>query len=203
MTTNDTDPFSRRFGYSPTAKPIIVREDAPPDLRFAVAELAREQKLSPHEQRGIVCRVLLTAPNSNNWSAYPNVWDEVRELLESCDWYKIYDIIEAYYDALVDEFMPDERAEKFEKGINDFFRDRGIGWQLQSGKIVVRGSEAFSAVTSTAAEELAKHKRPIAANELHEAIIDLSRRPKPDVTGAIQHAMAAVECVAREISDPI
>jgi hypothetical protein len=39
-----------------------------------------------------------------------------------------------------------------------------------------------------------------AANELREAIRDMSRRPEPDVTGAIQHAIASLECVAREVS---
>ena len=28
---------------------------------------------------------------------------------------------------------------------------------------------------------------------------DLSRRPNPDITGAIQHAMAALECIARTV----
>src|SRR5215831_12229405 len=36
--------------------------------------------------------------------------------------------------------------------------------------------------------------------EIHEALADLSRRPKADITGAIQHAMAALECVARAVS---
>lgn len=40
---------------------------------------------------------------------------------------------------------------------------------------------------------------PTAANEVHEALKDISRRPSADVTGAIQHAMAALECVAREV----
>src|SRR5690606_10635807 len=39
-----------------------------------------------------------------------------------------------------------------------------------------------------------------AKRELQEAISDLSRRPFPDVTGAIQHAMAALECTARVCS---
>jgi hypothetical protein len=29
---------------------------------------------------------------------------------------------------------------------------------------------------------------------------DLSKRPTPDITGAIQHAMAALECVARDVT---
>ena len=36
-----------------------------------------------------------------------------------------------------------------------------------------------------------------AASELREATVDLSRQP-PDLTGAVQHSLAALECVARE-----
>ena len=39
-----------------------------------------------------------------------------------------------------------------------------------------------------------------AARELREANVDLSRRP-PDLTGAVQHSLAALECVARERCD--
>lgn len=42
-----------------------------------------------------------------------------------------------------------------------------------------------------------------AAREMHEALNDLARRPRPDITGAIQHSMAATECVARAaVGDP-
>ena len=37
-----------------------------------------------------------------------------------------------------------------------------------------------------------------AKTEIKEAIFDLSRRPDPDLTGAIQHSLASLECVARE-----
>jgi hypothetical protein len=40
--------------------------------------------------------------------------------------------------------------------------------------------------------------RCTARNEIHQALVDLSRRPAPDVTGAVQHALAALECVARD-----
>lgn len=36
--------------------------------------------------------------------------------------------------------------------------------------------------------------------ELHEALGGLSRRPEPDLTGALHHAMAALECVARDLT---
>lgn len=36
--------------------------------------------------------------------------------------------------------------------------------------------------------------------ELVEAGLDITRRPKPDLTGAVQHSRAALECVAREVA---
>jgi hypothetical protein len=65
--------------------------------------------------------VLLTAPDRNNWSDYPNVWEEALGLLESCEWYKVYDIAEAIWRAL--EHDPD-RQQEFEHELNRFFRDR-------------------------------------------------------------------------------
>ena len=38
------------------------------------------------------------------------------------------------------------------------------------------------------------------SNEIHEALKDISRRPTPDRTGAIQHSIAAMECTAREVA---
>ena len=43
--------------------------------------------------------------------------------------------------------------------------------------------------------------RSPATNEIHQAMHDLSRRPKPDITGAIQHDMVALECVMRNASN--
>jgi len=46
-------------------------------------------------------------------------------------------------------------------------------------------------------------KRLTTQNEIHQALSDLSRRPQPDLTGAIQHALVALECIARDVcGDP-
>jgi hypothetical protein len=81
--------FSRRHGYAAENATITVREDAPHDLRYAVAEMARTAGMRPGGIRSIVCRVLLTAPDRNNWSEYPNIWQEVLDLLGSCEWYML------------------------------------------------------------------------------------------------------------------
>ena len=91
-------------------------------------------------------------------------------------------------------------AEYFTKEINAYFRDRGIGWQLSNGRIETRGSEIFEDTVQGALDVLARTGRSTANAELREARMDISRRPEADVTGAIQHAMAALECVARDIT---
>jgi hypothetical protein len=69
--------------------------------------------------------------------------------------------------------------------------------------IVFRGGEAFAATTSLAAKVLHSSGRKVAASEIHEALKDISRRPAPDLTGAIQHSIAALECTARDVTgDP-
>ena len=59
--------------------------------------------------------------------------------------------------------------------------------------IVNRGTEAFETTIKTASTALKTAGRTTARAELHEALADLSRRPDADLTGAVQHAMAALE----------
>lgn len=192
--------FSERFGYSePKSSKISVRYEAPEKLRSALPIIASEVGLSPKPMRELVCRVLRERPNSNNWSEYPNINDEVNELIDNCDWYEVYDIIEEAYEVLCESRKTAE-AKKFLDTINKFFVKNEIGWQLVDGQIKIRGTDAFEAAVSTAKETLSESGRSTAATEIHEALNDLSRRPNPDLTGAVQHAMAALECVARDVT---
>jgi AbiJ N-terminal domain 4 len=138
------------------------------------------------------------------WSEYPNVDNEVRRLIGGCKWYKVYDVVEKLYSHLLAESNTREARQKadiFQKEINEYFLEMGIGWKLVDGQIEIRGTEAFEEIVKTAKKQLQLNDRHITASkELHEAICDLSRRPSADTTGAIQHAMASLECVAREIT---
>ena len=82
-----------------------------------------------------------------------------------------------------------------------FFIDESIGWQLSNGQILTRGPEVFETMVTEAASTLETSKRPTAEGHLHEALQDLSRRPEPDLPGAAYHAMGALECVARDLTD--
>ena len=190
--------FSDRHGYRGTEQEITVREDAPEGLRFAIPLIAQSADMSPTQIRRAACHVLLVPPDPMNWSDYPNVWDEVNGLIADCAWFKVYDIAEALHAAFA-AHSPD-RAEAFQARLNQYFRENGIGWEMTEGRILYRGSEAFAETTREAGQILAQTGRTAAANEIHEALRDISRRPTPDVTGAIQHAIAALECTAREVT---
>lgn len=190
--------FSLRHGYVGSEPEIIVRDDAPSDLRFAVPQIARSVGFRPTKIRDIVCQVLLIAPDQNNWSDYPNIWEEVLRLLRECDWFKVYDIAEKIWRSL--QYDPDNQ-QVFQDELNRCFWEKGIGWQLKDPDgIVFRGGETFSIATSETVEILRQTGRNTAAAEIHESLRDISRRPLPDRTGAIQHAIAAMECVARDIA---
>ena len=196
-----TERFSERQGYRPSAVQIDVREDAPSNLRGAIPLLAEDAGMLPSAMRQVICGVLLVPPDSNNWSEYPNIWQEVVRLIKEAQWYKVYDVVEALYAELAANGPWDpEPADQFERRLNDFFVESGIGWELRDGQIIHRGSAAFAKSTHEVPDRLEESGILRAANEMREALGDISRRPKPDITGAIQHAMAALEATAREVT---
>ena len=201
--TDENERFSRRHGFEPQDREIRIRNEAPHDLRQAIVQIAYEAGAEPADLRVVICRVLRKLPEPNNWSP-GNVAEEVAGLIARCEWFEVYDIAEAIAQDLrrIDERRGDRdkepAAEHFGRELNRYFRKEGIGWQLVDGEIRVRGPEAFEEAVNKASQTLAATGRPTAAQEIHQALQDLSRRPEPDLTGAVQHGMAALECVARE-----
>ena len=192
------DSFSRRNRYAGAAKVISIREDAPEGLRVTVLDAARKLGLGPSRLRTIACQALRVRPDPDNWSE-PNVWNEVQALMHECEWFKVYDIIEALHS----RFVENDATTSFADEINAYFIEEGIGWQLVDGQIITRGTEAFESIVPAAVAALDDTARPTAAGHLHEALQDLSRRPTADLTGAIYHAMGALEAVARDlVGDP-
>jgi len=193
-----TERFSRRHGFRVEARPIRVREDAPAELRNAVVYIAHDLGLCFNELREILCRILHTAPDPGNWSEIPNVRDEVLRWVGSCEWFRVYDFIEEIYQSL-----PRDLRGRFADEVNEFFVANGIGWKLENGAISYRGDDEFERSVRSVNQVLIREGRQTAAREMAEALSDLSRLPEPDVTGAVQHAVAALECLARDVcNDP-
>ncbi|MGT0191453.1 AbiJ-NTD4 domain-containing protein [Burkholderia pyrrocinia] len=187
--------FSERNGFAQIhAAPITSRLEASEELRGVVVNTALDSGFKPDKLRELLCRMLQKRPDSNNWSP-GNVESEVRGLLDDAQWYEVYDFIELL--ASLHSF----HHEEFQQGINRYFFVNGIGWSIDSaGQVVYRGDEGFDRVVADAHATERSQGHMTASRELHEAIKDLSRRPVPDATGAVQHAMASLECVARDIT---
>lgn len=188
------DSFSRRQGYSRPEAEINIRHEAPADLRAAIVSIAYRCGFAPSDLRLLLCGILYRAPDKSNWSEYPNIDYEVGNLIEDLEWFEVYDFIECLAG------NTRHKGTLFSEEVNHYFRVAGVGWQLLDQKIQVRGSEAFEAAVREGQQFLSQQNRTTAAYELHEAIQDLSRRPTPEISGAIQHAMAALECVARDVA---
>lgn len=187
------DSFSKREGYSGKEVEIVIREDAPESLRSYIIQTLYALGFTPKQIRPIICQVLRVAPDDGNWSEFPNIDLEIKELILTCDWWKVYDIIEA----LSRKFQ--SNRQDFDSEINDFFLEKGIGWKLTNGKIIFRGDNQFEQKLEEAKRIVGDTGFDTAKHEISEAISDLSKKPSPDKTGAIQHSLACLECIAREI----
>jgi hypothetical protein len=187
--------FSHRQGFR-AHRPITVREDAPHALRAGLVGILSDMGHSYTSMRELICPVLHEFPDPNNWTEIPNVRDEVLGLVRDCDWFRIYDIAEVAYRS----FIRENREREFADRLNALFEDLGIGWQMVDGNIVTRGDEDFEKAVAQANAHIEGAGMQTARTELNEARADLSRRPEPDITGTVQHCVAALECVAREVS---
>lgn len=188
-------PFSGRHGFS-ASRPIVVREDAPEPLRAGVVNIARNLGMSFSDIREIACGILNRFPDTNNFSEVPNVRDEVRDIITTCPWYRVFDVAEA----LARRLDRAGNGPAFQAAFNRLCEEEGVGWQMAGGDIVTRGGSEFESAIQSAAAALSASGRGTAARELEEARRDLSRRPDPDVTGCIQHSMAAIECLVRGVA---
>lgn len=61
---------------------------------------------------------------------------EIQSLINGCDWFKVYDLIEALHIAFAqsDENSGEDNAGVFAREINEFFIEKGIGWQISREK---------------------------------------------------------------------
>ena len=167
---------------------------------------AYDAGLGPDDVRSVVTRSLWKVPDRNNWSA-GNIRGEVEGLLYACAWNEVYDIAEKLHYEVGEETKSRgpkaEKAaqEKFSNALNLYFRKRGIGWQVLDGQIQVRGEETFEMIVANAHASAVASGLSTVSEEIHEALRDLSRRPKPDSTGAARHAIAALEATSRHVTN--
>lgn len=187
--------FTERMGIAIPQADITIRNDAPVSMRRYIFQLMQNYEPSLKVIRRIVSFVTKEAEDLNNWSENDFMKNEIQEMIENCSWNEVYDITEAFHCKLS---VPQKRD--FEKNINEYFAEKGIGWKMQNGIIETRGDDIFEDGIKQAKLKLQEKGLGTSQNEIKEAIADLSRRSTPDITGSIQHSVAALECVCREVT---
>lgn len=188
--------FSKRYGINLTERPIVIRYGVPDELRYYLSTLLFQfNKGSLKQLRSILCTTAMISPDPSNWGENDYMKSEIESIIERCDWYRVYEIIEVAYERIIQE----EYKEEFENNINEFFVENGIGWRMENGELLIRGNEVFEKEISATSSILEDAGLSTSAGEIKQAILDLSRIPEPDITGAVQHSGAALECVAREV----
>ena len=198
----DDNSFSHRHGFV-TYPPITITTDAPNWLRNAILKLAQESGTGEHSRWAVVRELSELLHPEEPVSVYPSEAIEmIEEVFQELEWFQVYDALERFSSLVDDEYYEFYQFAQleFDERISRYFRRNGVGWQLKDGKVLARGEEAYERAVSDAKEALQQAGMATAQNEIEEAIRDLSRRPEPDLTGAVTHAMGALECAAKEIS---
>ncbi|MQN11253.1 hypothetical protein F7D95_00100 [Prevotella copri] len=184
--------FTERMGIEVPEPKIVVRNDAPADFRlYLLLLMLRYAGLK--KVRTCVCFVTKEAEDRNNWAENDFMKSEVQSILDNCPWYRIYDIIESFYLQINDKIG-------FAREVNEYFVEKGIGWKLVHGILETRGEEAFEQDIKDVVDILGEAKLHTTQYEIREALKDMSKRPTPDITGSVQHSVAALECLCREIT---
>jgi hypothetical protein len=189
------DSFAERYNLR-AVKPATVREEAPARTRGGIFRIASTSGLKPFQLRRILCKRLLIKENHQIVEEH-KILAEIEAMLEECVWYRVYCFTEDVYVELATRNAA--LANDYAKAINSYFGETGIGWEIQDGNLHIRGGAGFEEAVRSANHALEHTGRLKAQEELRESIADISRLPEADITGAIQHAMAALECVARDL----
>ncbi len=183
------------------AVPIQVKNDAPVDFRVYLFKALQNYVAYEAQQKEWVFVSLEQVPPPQ--TTIP-IKQEVWRALAGAEWFRVYDVVEALYRKLSLEkpgkVVVTPQASEFRKLTNAYFEREGYGYRLNDmGHIEARGDEAFEAAIDNADIALSSIGASTAKAEIHKALEDLARRPDPDLTGAVQHAMAGLECVANQV----
>ena len=130
----------------------------------------------------------------------------IKRVLLGCEWFRLYDLLQDifrrldFHDTELHDNEEEYYAYPFQEKLNEYFVHAGIGWQMADGKVIMRGDGAFEHTLQTADSELKASGRTTAAERIESAIRNLSIRPRPDFSGAVDRAANAMECVLQDIT---
>jgi hypothetical protein len=191
---NSRNAFSQRHNHQ-SVVPITIRDEAPKLFREFLHNTMRHY-LGRHEYHNDGSEFVFVSIGK----VPRNSWRAARNEILNLPWYKVYDLLENFNEKV--QGKSTEQAGHLRMLVNRFFDENGYAYKLSpNGRVEYRGEESFESSLRIANQVLAESSLLTARDEIHKAIEDLSRRPKPDLSGAVQHAMAGLECAAKKVTD--
>lgn len=184
--------FSVRNGF---ASPRVEREAVPVAFRHAVAATLKQAIMLSDTVIAIVqrCAAVPRAPGFL-------IDQVVLPMIEACEWWRVFDIAEAGWHEAAAQPLGAPRAEGLERAVNEACAANGLGWRMERGEFRFSRDDEENRRRDDALDALGASGARTAAEELVLAYAGLSKRPAADTTGAVQHAGAALETFARQIS---
>lgn len=129
-------------------------------------------------------RTVDTIPDS-----YIDAVAEIRQHIEECEWYEVYDLV---------EFLSDFESEKFDNLVNEVLKEEMSGYRLISGRIVqITNEEEIAAIEQ--ALSLSDALKPV-REHLNQSLALLADRKMPDYRNSIKESISAVESLSKIIS---
>ena len=178
--------FSEREGLRRNTP--LIHGDAPYQLRYGVREvLARLDYRTPKAQRRILCGALRTPPETDNWSDYPNVDNEVIELLTLSHWLRFFDALER-----MPTHLREDEVELYYQEMNALLADESIGYRFESGQLTRVGTDEFHSAVNSARNSLQGDRFAEPRRQFDRANHFRNSFP-PDWPNAIKEAVNSVE----------
>ena len=185
-------PFSVREGLG-VDTPLIY-DDAPGALRAGLREVLEGLGYrKPSSQRRVLSKAFRVNPDSQNWSEYPNIDNEVVEMIATGPWYKFFDALERMRQSL-----PDEEVATYYEKMNALFAEERIGYRFETGNIVRIGTEEFH-VAVTEAQHALQDARFVEPRRQFERAYEFRNQRQADWANAIKEAVNSVEAVLQVI----
>ena len=185
-------PFSVREGL--VDETPLIYDDAPDALRYGLRGVLMSLGYkTPRAQRHILCNALRVFPDNNNWTDYPNIDNEVVDLLATDPWYEFFNALERLHQSLYEE----QAATYYEK-MNALFAEERIGYRFDSGIIVRLGTEEFHEAVTNARHAL-QDKRFVEPRRQFERAYEFRNERPADWANAIKEAVNSVEGVLQVI----
>ena len=172
----------------------MTYDDAPDGLRYGIREVLEDLGYTtPKLQRFILCKALRIPPDQYNWTDYPNVENEVVDLIAIEPWYKFFDALER-----IPKFLPAEQVEEYRHKINALFTEERVGYRFEEDVIVRLGTQEFHSVIEQGLTAL-EQERFAEARRQFERGYEFRNSLPPDWANAIKEAANSVEAVLQVI----